>query len=482
MKFENEASPALAKQVSSPLAHDIKNKVVLSFSLLWACFAIWAINLHFTTTIADQAILRPLFHTMRFGMFFMAPCMIIFFVTVTRTRVTIFLRAIIALSLIVSASLYLSNMTFLPSVLKMVGSRVAPVPDIISETHKVNFVAASLTIFIVTFRAYHTAVFREKQRLKWLVIAITLGCILGILSFNNSRLFGVIGSLIGMPLVAYAVLRFHVISVSEAFGYAAIKLTSAVIVLSGFVLLFRLIEQADWHVAEQLVVTLLAGLALLELYRYLLKSFSDARDLLFPAEHYEYDVTIEYLLKALKNCNSISRFFKFADEVFLRMIKVKSYTLHVFPAANQQSKQDLRLLAPAPTNNIQIETLPPSPLNGSALLQWIKKDRNILFYDDAPANLRAEFQKLNASVCVPLHRENKLEGVFILGAPTKKEKFSQNDDRLLYWLSKQAGFVLETVLAKRWLENTLDEAEKTLSDVARHDGHIQNIKSSSLSS
>lgn len=452
-----------------------RSKVALAFSFLWACFAVWSFNLYLATTITDLQLLTPWFHRMRFGMLCIAPAMLMFFSVVTRTRFTLLLQLIIGLSLTTSILLYLINNTFLPSELEPEGFGYSSAPDIISKIHEINFVSACLLSIAITLKAYKSAIFREKQRIKWLIIATVLGSVLGVLSFNNSKLFGMAGNVIGLSLMAYAVLRYHVVGIAEAINGGIVKASAALVVLLGFLFLHSGLRQIHLNSSEQLIATLGLIFVLLEAYRRLVNLFQAAHRKMFHTDYYDYNFTLGYLLKALKNCNSLTGFILLANELFLKIIRVQKYSLHIFPDTESKDTK-LRLVEPSIDRLSSLDNLPASPLLDSALLNHMQELKRPLFYDDAPETVKSDFLTLNASVCIPLLNGEEIEGFIVLGPPTKKEEFARNDTKLVAWFSREAGHVLETVVATSRLENSLNEAEKTLSVMARLNAYNHDVK------
>ena len=141
-----------------------RSHAAVSFSLLWACFGIWLIDLHLAHTATDTAALAPWFHLLRFGMFFIAPMMMLFFTRITRTSSSHALKAAIGLSFATSAGLYIANLAIVPSQLVPVGQGFTTAPDLLSHIHEANFVVASLFSIGICLHALRNSIFRERQR------------------------------------------------------------------------------------------------------------------------------------------------------------------------------------------------------------------------------------------------------------------------------------------------------------------------------
>ncbi|WP_417460538.1 ATP-binding protein [Kordiimonas sp.] len=451
-----------------------RSKTAVSFALLWFCFGIWSLDLFLASSVQDAAALAPWFHALRFGMFFIAPCMIVFFTQITRTRATPAIKSIIAASGLTSLWLYVSNL-LQPSILTSTAEGFVTAPDLISSVHEVNFVGASLFCLVLTGSALKNAIFREKQRMRWLIAAIVIGTTLGVISFGSSKLFGMAGNVLGLSILAYALLRHHMISVGTAVHAGLVKAVSLLVLGAGYALLELGMAQTALTTYELGFLRVTALFGMLEAYPRLVLAISGLRDRYFQQPGYNYDYTTTWMLKGLKNCSSLSGLRDLCDEAMLKLIKVEDYHIDL---------NATRFGGPEQSGWLRIETgatggvtsLLPPPKNNQALLSSLSDHQGIAFYDEAPEESKDGFTKARASACVPILLHGDIAGFITLGRPLKAAQFTVDDIRLLEWISSEIGPALERLTALDALENSMNEAEKTLTVVSRLNEYNHDVK------
>ncbi|MCJ9430810.1 hypothetical protein K6118_17120, partial [Kordiimonas sp. A6E486] len=443
-----------------------------AFALLWFCFAVWTYTLYLETSTQDVVDLAAWLHPLRFGMFFIAPAMMLFTCLVTRTELTRQLKLTIVASALFSTGLYIWNLMVQPSVLVMSGAGYTTAPDLVSHLHEVNFVSACLISVAVAVTAYRHALFRERQRIWWLAVSIGMGAMLGILSFNHSKLFGMAGNLVGLAGLSYALLRYHVVHVSQAFRAVLVRAVSFVCLMLAFLGLTVTLGHFSVSSSETLAIEIAALFALFEIYPPLTRKLGALADAYLFPEEYHYDFTREWLLKALKNCATPDGFRQVTDELCLKLVRVDSYSIHLVPRLFGEAGDGLRLFDPREKQT----SAPVSPIGEGAFFQMLLAQEETLFYDEAAPAFKGDFARLGASALVPVRIADETVGFILLGAPKKTEQFSYDDIRLLNWFGGEVGPVLENLLAMMRLESSLDEAEKTLSVVSRLNEYNHDIK------
>ncbi len=452
-----------------------RSKTAVSFALLWFCFGIWSLDLFLASSVADVTALAPWFHGLRFGMFFIAPCMIIFFTQITQARLNPALKGVIAVSSLTSLALYGANLFWKPSQLTATAEGFVTAPDLISTVHEVNFVGASLFCLMLVGHTLKTAIFRERQRMRWLMVAIISGTTLGILSFGSSKLFGMAGNILGLSILAYALLRHHMISVGAAVHTGLIKAISLLSLGAGFALLELAIAQTTLTLYELGFLRFTALFAMVEAYPRLTLALTGLRDKYFTRPSYNYDYTTTWMLKGLKNCSSLNGLTDLCDDVFLKLVRVESYAIDLkashFGASDQSGWLRLQ-----PDSDAKPASLQATPESSQTLLGSLADQRGVTFHDEAPEDSRQAFADVRASACVPIMLRGDIAGFITLGRPLKSEQFTADDIRLLDWISTEIGPALERLTAHDLLENSLNEAEKTLTVVSRLNEYNHDVK------
>jgi len=445
-----------------------RSRAAVAFAALWACFGMWLVDLHLAHTFTDATLLAPWFHLLRFGMFFIAPMMMLFFTLITRTPATRAIKILIGASFATSTGLYLANLAFVPSTLVLGNSGFSTAPDTLSRIHEINFVLGSMVSIGITLRALMTSMFRERQRIRWLVVAIAVGATLGVASFQFTKLFGLAGNVLGLGIMAYALLRHHVITVGHVVNNGLTKAMAFLVMALAFAGIEGLMALSSLTGTERSVVRLIAFFLALETYPRLTRFVTAVRERLILKPPYNYDFVTATILTGLKNASSLAALTKLTDEVFLRLARVDGYRI------------DLRtdtFGGDAPGGFIRLaDGLAPTPTEDASFLSRLGQLDDTLFYDEAAPALKQDFASRRISACVPVRQNGNTVGFITLGTPGKREQFSYDDIRLMAWLAQEIAPALDRLIAASRLEDSLNDAEKTLTVVSRLNEYNHDVK------
>ena len=446
-------------------------RAAMAFAFLWSCFGVWLIDLHLAHTIRDAAILTPWFHLMRFGMFCIAPAMVLFFTLVTRTPLTKPVKAVIGFTFVTSAGLYIANLAFVPSQLVAGESGFSTAPDMLSHVHEANFIFASLFSIGLCVHALRTSMFRERQRITWLVTAIIIGATLGVASFQFNKHFGLAGNVLGLSIMAYALMRHHVITLGHAINTGMTKALAFVVVALAFAGLEGLMALSPLSAGEAALLRLVAFFAALEGYPRLVRGIDALRERYFLKPPYNFDFVSTTLLSGLKNASTLTAFQKLSDEVFLRLVKVENYHIDLnADAFGVEAKSGLiRLFGSA-------RGFSDTPEKDCRFYDLLGNAEETLFYDEAAPALKDEFALRQVSAVVPVVNNGRAAGFITLGKPTKTDQFSHDDIRLMAWFAREMAATVDRLIAAHMLEESLNDAEKTLTVVSRLNEYNHDVK------
>jgi len=474
-----------------------KSRTAVAFSILSASAGVWTIELFFLTRISDLSLLEPLFHIFRLGLFLLAPFLIIFHTLITRTFVGTGLKVLIGCSLATSLLIYGLNVSIFPTQLYQVPVGYSARFDPIAAVYLVNFIVACGISALLTYNAYRKAIFKEKLRLKWLVIGVVIGGILGLISFKFPKLFiGTMGSVISLCFIAYSVIMHRPIGVRAGISNGAVKAISAFSLIA----LYLVVDSISIHFEMKndgfVLVQIFVFLIMLEGYPRLVKYFTRLRGRLFDREYYNYDFVVQMTARALSSTLTPVAMKKLADQLFLRTTKVENYSLHLSPHFFPDSKGPDGMEGSEPcaddwrayeygdlqfTDHAKGEFDVPlrgksSSLNGSGFLGFLQHQTETTFYDEVVPRYKRDFQNRGISAAVPIMVAGRAVGYVMLGRPLKEEQFSHDDIRLLNWFGGEVGGVLEKLIVHLRMENTLHEAEKTLSVVSQFNEYNHDVK------
>ncbi|TNE67939.1 MAG: hypothetical protein EP335_00260 [Alphaproteobacteria bacterium] len=455
-----------------------RSRAAVAFSLLAVSGGVWSLELFFLTYVKDLDLLTPLFQITRPGMFMIAPLLLCFMVLTTRTRLTGGIIALMALPFAVGIAISVVNVFALPTDLTPTETRYSPIPDLVTSIHRWNFVFAGVASVALGIKAYRRAVFAEKQRLRWITVGVGVGTLLGVLSFEFSKLIaGTAGNLAVLSCFAYATARHRLSSIRSVFDNGLLKLAAATGLLSVFFLVGEANERLSPNQPENMVIQVVILLGILEIYPRFTRFLAELRNKYQLGRHYNFDFARSWVLTALKNCSSVDAFGKLCDEVFRRLVGVRGYSIHLNSRfTGGPTGGPCRAFDPAAGTAAIGPQAPVSALEGSIFSRRPNDIAETQFYDDAAPALREDLERLGASAVVPIRIGQETVGFVLLGAPGKQEQFSYDDVRLLNWFGSEVGPVLETLIALLKLETSLDEAEKTLSVVSRLNEYNHDVK------
>ncbi len=445
----------------------LRTKTSAAFAALWIAFGIWEFNLFLASSISDVSTLSIWFHPLRAGMFFIAPCILTFFCVVTKQQNIRWLKTVTYLSFAISTILTIAASSFAPSNLVpgQIGFETAP--DLISTIHEINFIAACLLTIGLTAIAYKNAIYREKRRIKWLLLSVSIGSIFGILSFNQSKLFGMAGNLIGLSTMLYAIVRFRVSNISFVLSNLSIKSISVLFLLSLYLAIEYILSKFSLSTAETITIKIVTIVVSLELYGRIKNFLVALKDKYFFKQYYDLNFVTCTITQLFGQSHTFRDLKAILDAAIIGVVKVESYRVHL--ASNVcNTTADHKLYEVNLTSSSPLHECQYTPTeNDNSLSQWMSKHTGPVIYDEIPCVLRGKLGTYGSSAFVPVFHENTLIAILELGRPIKSEEYSHNDVKLLTWLSHQLPPILMNTINREELTNNLDEAEKIVSLVGR---------------
>jgi hypothetical protein len=434
--------------------------VSLSFALLCICSALWATKLFLLSYMGDVAVLSPLFHLLRLGMFLIAPMLLLFALLITGTRSDFFFNCFIA-SATVSLTIYLTNNFFLPSTLILDGQSYTPVPDIIYLIHQVNFVVSSIASICIVVVAYHRTVFTEKKRLYWIAFAQILAVVFGVLSFSFSKAFGMVGIVACFFVLANALLRYRFIASGMAVSRFVSKGVACLTLVVGYLLIEVVIRQNSLLEEHHFLYFNLMFLIVCALLYYKLEAiFQSYFDELLVEPDYELDKEKTNILDQLSHCIDGKELKLVLDNIFLNLIRVRDYTVYI-KNKNQDSFNSLTI----DTGSVD------TSLYELGLLSFSK----LTFYEERDAN-KSDFVRLNQSAFIPVHFKTDVMAIITLGEPTKREQYTHRDISLLSWLGEHLGETMSLTLKYHHFLVELAEARRAIDTDALFSSYNQDAR------
>lgn len=436
-----------------------KSKVSLSFAFLCFCCAMWSVELYLLSSLENLKTLLPLFHTFRIGLFFIGPAMLLLSVFITNTNKT-WTNIITTLSFATGLCISILNNTVFPSNLVYSPIGYLPEPDIIDLIYKINFVLSVVLSLVICVSAHRQTIFTEKQRITWVIVAYFVGSLFGVLAFNFSKIFGTLGAVSFLSILAYAVFRYRLISTRVfasqllAKSVIAVSLAMGLILINEFTLNNGIMEKGQVIYSNALYMLCCFGL-----YNKLQSHFQPYTNSLLINHFYDLKQEQSHILQSLSRCLDCKDFKNLLDDVFYRLIRVQDYKVY------------LKVEAPNIFNEFKLDT---SLFDHKELIFLDYPE--LTYYEEASHNKKHDFTNLKQSAFLPISLNSDVIGMITMGQPQKKEQFSYQDTQLLSWLGNQLGGRLPLILKFNESMHELEEARQTISMVETFNTYNHDVK------
>jgi signal transduction histidine kinase len=436
-----------------------KSKVSLSFAFLCFCCAMWSVELYLLSSLENLKTLLPLFHTFRVGLFFIGPAMLLLSVSITNTNKT-WANTITTLSFATGLSISILNNTVLPSNLLYSPTGYLPEPDLIGLIYKINFVMTVICSLVICAIAHRKTIFTERQRITWVIMAYFVGSFFGVLSFSYSKIFGTLGAVSFLSLLAYAVFRYRLISTRVfasqllAKSFIAVSLAMGLILINEFTLNYEIMETGQVIYSNAVYMLCCFGL-----YNKLQSHFQPYTNSLLISHFYDLKEEQSRILNTLSHCLDCKDIKGLLDDIFYRLIKVDNYTIYLCVERPNVFKE-FNLVTNIADNKEQT-------FNDYA---------ELTYYEEASSSKKIDFTDLKQSVFLPISLNSEVIGMITLGQPQKKEQFTYQDTQLLIWLSDQLRERIPLIVKYNETMYELEQARQTLSMVETFNAYNHDVK------
>ena len=385
--------------------------------------------------------------------------MLLLSIFITNTNKT-WSNRITTLSFALGLCISILNNTVLPSHLMNSPSGYLPEPDIIDLVYKINFVLSVIFSLVICILAYRKTIFTERQRIVWVMVAYFVGSFFGVLSFSYSKIFGTLGAVSFLSLLAYAVFRYRLISTRVFASQLLAKSFIAVSLAMGLILINEFTLNSGIMVKEQVIYSnALYMLCCFGLYNKLQSHFQPYTNSLFISHFYDLKQEQSQILQSLSRCLDCKDFKTVLDDVFFRLIMVQNYKVY------------LNVKAPNIFNEFKLDTF--SLDNKEHNFQDYSE---LTYYEEANYYKKPNFTHLKQSAFLPIKLNSEVIGIITLGEPKKKEQFSYQDTQLLIWLSAELGDRIPLAIKYNESIYELEEARQTISMVETFNAYNHDVK------
>ncbi len=450
-----------------------ENPAAKALGFTICCLGLWSLELFFLTSIKNMEELDILFHLTRWGMF-LAPS---FFTLLTwrllGSRSQTFKKTVMIPSFVISFALSIGNLFFFPSELVKTDGGYLPKPDFIYYGFGAYFIWCFFGSLVLVAASYKSALSREKQRLKWVLITLLVCFLIGILlirtmpqEFYLSKFMGPISNIIFVAFLFYTTIQHNLMDFRLALSVGLSK----AILLGFFVWLYFVVTSVvgDHNESNGGVLVLLFFVALiLEAYPKLLKWVLPNAKKILVKYGYDFDQVKAETENDLKNSISFAMMQDVMDHLLLRTIKLKNYKILMI-----QQDGLLTVESNYQQNGFLFDTV----AEDSHLLAYCVLQTQLIMADEMPEVLQIEMKKYNASLCFPVFSDNKVLAIVLVGNPTNFSYYRYEDLKIFEWLKSELGQVLSRLIRLNHMQDQLGEAKKTLSMLSLMNHYHHDIK------
>lgn len=457
------------------LAYSKKNNpAAKALALTVFSLGLWSLELYLLTVIKNIDLLNILFHVTRWGMFFIPSAFAFLTWRLVGSRSQKFKKFVVIPGFVVSTALSLVNFFILPSTLKEVDGGFLPSVDITYYIFLINFIWCFVGSIAIVFTSYNSSPYREKQRLKWLLITLFasfIGGSLGLYSmpseFYLSRFVGSITNIVFVVLLFYATIQHNLMD----FRFALSIGLSKAILLGFFVWLYFVVTSVVGDHTESnggILFLLVFVVLILETYPRLLKLILPNAKKILVKNGYDFDQVKAETEYDLKNSISFSMMQEVMDHLLLKTIKLNSYKILMVQHDNSALNNE----------NIYYQNGFPFGMiaEDNHLLTYCALQTQLIMTDEMPEVLQNEMKKHNASLCFPVFSENKVLAIVLVGNPVNFSYYRYEDLKIFEWLKSELGQVLSRLIRLNYMQEQLGEAKKTLSMLSLMNHYHHDIK------
>jgi len=275
-----------------------RNKIVFAFSFLFLCIGTWSIEIYILSAVKDIALLLPLFHLSRIGLFFISPAMFFFVYSLVREMSN--LKYLLLFSFILSASLFIMDNTYFPSQLIVHNQSYMPENNIINMINLLNFgligCISSITLLIAR---YNNVAASEKEKIKWITLGFIIAGTLGVISFKYSKIYALSGNIISLFIISYAILKHNLMDIKVFIRRSTVYGLLFIVIMSSFV--YAHLNSSDiWvFIGQTTLAIIICSIALYKYSQYEIER--DRKSAKIMQSEYERQLEYRTILDGVRN-------------------------------------------------------------------------------------------------------------------------------------------------------------------------------------
>jgi two-component system nitrogen regulation sensor histidine kinase GlnL len=373
-----------------------------------------------------------------------------------------------------------------------------PEPGIIYHLFFILWLGYVIYGISIIFSEYKKSAGSRKNQLRYVLLATFIGWGGGVTNYflwYNIPVFPFGNIFVSgyVLIIAYAILRYHLMDIRVAITRSGIFIAVYTFVLgipfalAGWCKDWLLSKiGANWWIVPLTIMAVLATAAPF-IYLYLNRKAEER----LLREQKRYQNTLKYASIGMTRIRKVKKLLRFMAHVTARVVRLKYACIYLIDNENSRYKIEAvrstgRLAAVLP----QIEASSP-------LVKWLLEQREPLVMGEIKGGMQDMPQKeleqlnnqlalMNAALVVPSFAGSKLLGFMILGDKLSGEIYTQDDLHVFTVLANQAALAIENAMfieESKEMEEQIAQAEKmaTIGTMAEGISHQMNNRFHALS-
>ena len=353
-------------------------------------------------------------------------------------------------------------------------------PGILYHFYLMMFFGFALYSFYLLFRHYLKSRGIKREQIKYVLLGIVIAYVGG--STNYFLWYDInfppYGNVLGMAFVvssAYAIAKYRLLNIRIILGKGAVYLLSFGITIFISLGLMFLNNELPTPLPTNIILpsSLIIGILL---FQPIFRFFEKIASKYFYYTFYSYQKVITELGKSLTRVLELDRLASLIADTLINTMRLdRAGVLLRDPESKKYQIQ--KVIGFKEENGISL-------VRDNFLTQYLARTKKPLVHEEIEMTirdsenevekeslerLRDNMAKIEASLCLPLFREDKIIGIIVLGRKISGDPYSEQDIELLENLSNQAAIALENArlydqvqdLSKN-LQKKVDEQTKEL--------------------
>lgn len=434
----------------------------------------WSLELYALSSLNNIDILSVVFGVLRWGMFLIPPCFALLTWRLVGGRSQFFLNVIIIPAFAFSLLLCITNVFIFPSVLTATDSGYLPKIDAIYYAFIACFLWSFAGAIGLSIICYRSATNREKQRVKWLLITISVSFIAGMSNiffmphhFYLSKYMSSLAHILFVGLLFYSTLQHHLMDLRSALGVSIARgLLLGITVWCCFK--FTSFLEPINESSGKIIVFIMCMVFALELYPRVLQFVLPNTRRLFASDSYDFDETLLKLQHALNECVNLDALVNTLDYYLLQIVKINNYSvLLVKPDANTTTSTVGAFKA---DNRVSI-------IDGDdSFVLCCSGFNGFIMTDEAQTEIQPVLNKKQAMLSFCVKHDSHVMAIVMMGPLFGHSYYRYDDIRLFEWLQVELGQHFHRIDRLEEMQTQLGQAKKTLSMLGVMNHYHHDIK------